>query len=193
MTFIGPQEISLPADESWREDGIAQLPLICFDPGGTTGWSCIVLPPEAFLHLKSPGEVIRHARLWVHGEVDCADVNEGAFILRKYLIDLWPTAALVFESFQIYPGGRKVDLTPVELNAILGHHLWIKQRKRYWQQPSMAKRMNNERLKLMKVYVRQGGLEHARDADRHVVMMIRRCLENKGWKERLWPSVFANN
>lgn len=186
MTFLGPQEFSLEDGLIDRQHIHPHLALIAFDPGGTTGWSLIVLPLEIF-ELKDISKIFQHTYLWLHGEVDCADVNRGAFILRKNLIDQWPTAALVFETFQLYPGGRKVDLTPVELNSILGHHLWIKKRSRHWQQPSMAKRMTNERMKLMKVYVREGGLEHARDADRHVVMMLRRCMENKGWKERLWP------
>lgn len=191
MTFLGPQEFSLDEPVP-RQDGTPQLPLMAFDPGGTTGWSFICLPLEAFV-LKDISKILQHARFWKHGQVDCSDVNRGAFVIRKNLIDRWPTAALVFESFQIYPGGRKVDLTPVEFNAIVGHHLWIRKRTRHWQQPSMAKRMTNERMKDLKVYTRVGGLEHARDADRHVVMTIRRCLENKGMKERLWPHEFANN
>jgi hypothetical protein len=192
MTFLGPQNFSLEDGPVPKQDEIPQLPLIAFDPGGTTGWSLIVLPVEAF-ELKDISKILQHARFWRHGQVDCFDVNNGAFVLRKNLIDQWPTAALVFEKFQLYSGSRKVDLTPVELNAILGHHLWIKRRAMHFQQPSMAKRMNDARMKDLKVYVREGGLEHARDADRHVVMMIRRCMENKGWKERLWPHVFANN
>lgn len=191
MTFLGPQEFSLedgPVDKEHREPHLA---LMTFDPGGTTGWSLIVLPRTDFR--CSIESLLASQYLWLHGEVDCFDVNRGAFLLRKNLIDQWPTAALVFEKFQLYSGGRKVDLSPVELNAILGHHLWVRKRDRHWQQPSMAKRMTNERMKDLNVYVREGGLEHARDADRHVVMMIRRCMENKGWKERLWPHVFAND
>ncbi|QGJ90120.1 RuvC-like resolvase [Mycobacterium phage Indlulamithi] len=192
MSYLGPKPHSLAGGKELRESTMPGpcLPLIALDPGGMTGWSLIVLPANIFDQKLPLDQLLQRKSLWVHGQTECYDVNHGAHILRKYLIDQWPTAALVFETFFLRGNTKSVDLTPVELNAILGHHLWIKKRDRHWQQPAMAKRLDNDRLKLMNVYTSEGGMQHARDADRHALMMIRRCMEGKGMKERLWPHVY---
>jgi hypothetical protein len=188
--YLGPTPFNLHAKPLPRNQSPSDsLKLIALDPGGTTGWSIISIPANSFDAPHDPVKIIQSAHFWWHGQVDCSDINQGCYYLRRNLIDRYPDAGIVFESFFLRGGQRNVDLSPVQINAVLGHHLWIRQIPYHFQQPAMAKRMDNKRLKLMNVYTSEGGLQHARDADRHVIMMIRRCLENKGWKERLWPHV----
>lgn len=181
MTYFGPNERPIFAD-------VDDLVLIGIDPGGTTGWSCIVLPRNVF-ELKSMEAILQHKIGWNHGQIDCSDIDEGCSELRK-LLNRNANAAVVMESFFLRKDRGQVDLSPVEIIAVCRHNLWLKNRVLHMQQPSLAKRLDNDRLKLLNVYTSKGGMQHARDADRHVLMMIRRCMENKGMKEKLWPTMF---
>lgn len=184
MTFLGPQQLSIPKEGIPKKMG--GLSIIAVDPGGVTGWSLICLPYNSFEH-DLPW-ILENKLLWVHGQIDCKkDLDAGVFWLRK-LVDGWPSAAIVFESFFIRQ--MAVDLAPIEVISVVRHHLWMRQRKMHMQQPSMAKRLDNDRLKLLGVYTSDGGLQHARDADRHALMVIRRCLDKNGSKLRkeLWQA-----
>jgi hypothetical protein len=190
MSYLGPQPIDLEDDELEREIDCPTkfLAIIGLDPGGTTGWSLIVLPINAF-ESKSLTTILENKIYWVHGQVDCiTDFDRGVYTLRRELIDKWSSAAIVCESFYLRNLKGRVDLSPVQIIAILQHNQWMRHRTMHMQQASMAKRLDNDRLKLMNVYTSYGGMNHARDADRHVLMTIRRVMEGKGMKEKLWPT-----
>ena len=180
MTYRGPKKVceigSVPSDS---------YQILAVDPGGVTGWSMMAFPKTiagVSVWKTSVEKILDNKFTWVHGEIECNPIDPGAKILRK-LCDRWPRAAIVFEDFWIRQ--IAVDLAPVELISIVRHHLWMKGRKMNMQQPAMAKRLNNERLRLLGVYTPTGGLEHARDADRHVLMTIRRSFKSD-FRQRIW-------
>lgn len=168
------------------------LPIIAVDPGGTTGWSVIQIPLVENVFDYPLDKILKAAsKTWVHGQIDCRNLDQGAKILRE-LVDEYPHGAVVFESFFIRQ--MAVDLAPIELISIVRHHLWMHNRIMHMQQPAMAKALNDDRLKEHRVYTSHGGLQHARDADRHALMMIRRCMDKNGvsMRKKLWPHVFGS-
>lgn len=200
--YVGPERHSLDygvirirrSTDLYRKD---ILPIIGLDPGGTTGWSLIVLHRNAFDGTIE--NALKTRVTWLHGQVDCRGVNaedEGVYQLRK-LIDEWPWAAVVIEDFILRPARKESSrnlLSPVRITAKLEHHLWMRDREMILQQPSLAKRLDDERLKALNVYTREGGMQHARDADRHVLMFMRRCMDgSKGrvLQQNTWPWIFG--
>lgn len=201
--YLGPEAFSLSTCKFVKPVKSSQpltktvIPIIGIDPGGVTGWSLIALPRKAFGNAGTLDSILRNKIEWIHGQIDCREKeDEGAFQLRK-LIDQWPTAAIVVEDFILRAGRQEKSrdlLSPVRITAKIEHHLWLSERKMHLQQPSLAKRLNNERLKAMNVYTSKGGMQHARDADRHVLMFLRRCLDGaKGveLQHNSWPHIFG--
>jgi hypothetical protein len=187
--FVKPTKSSQPITKT-------VVPIIGIDPGGVTGWSLLVLPRKAIGRPRAFDSILREKIEWIHGQIDCRErEDEGAFQLRK-LIDQWPTAAIVVEDFILRAGRQEKSrdlLSPVRITAKIEHHLWLNDRKMFLQQPSLAKRLDNERLKTLGVYTSKGGMQHARDADRHVLMFLRRCLDGtKGvaLQQDSWPHLF---
>ena len=204
--YLGPQHVTLPNGDK-RGPGIGRdlpnnaLPIITIDPGGTTGWSLLVLKREVLGRnvFDHPLEMILRSKMkWDHGEIDCRQTEDQSVYSLRKLIDEWPSAAVVIEDFILRTQRREQSrelLSPVRITAKLEHHLWLCKRKMFLQQPAMAKRMTDERLKQLGVYSREGGLQHARDADRHAIMFIRRCMDGaKGvvLQEQSWPNVFSS-
>lgn len=175
------------------------MPILALDPGGTTGWSLLVLPKRwgTAVTLSMPQDVILRSKIrWHHGQVDClASEDSGVHHLIK-LIDDWPSAAIVVEDFILRPHRNEMSrelLSPVRITAKIEHHLWKNRRKMWLQTPAQAKSVgSDERLKAWGVYTREGGLQHARDADRHVMLFLRRCMGSKGIATRnvAWPHLF---
>lgn len=183
--MIGERSPKPRVGHSYRRPTELGRHLITFDPGGVTGWSRITLRPRA-LEEKFPIEDILADSDWEHGQIDCSDLDPGAKIMRR-LCNEFPTAAVVSESFFLRQ--MAVDLAPVELIAIVRHHLWMQGKTLHMQQASQGKRLTDERLKRLGAYTSEFGWNHARDADRHLIMILRRCLETKGpqLQQRLWP------
>lgn len=183
--MIGPRSPKPRVSKAYRKPTQMGRHLICFDPGGTTGWSRMTLRHNCFEEKHTLDDILDGC-YWEHGQIDCSSVDPGAKVMRR-LVNEFPTAAVVSESFFLRQ--MAVDLVPVELIAILRHHLWVLGRTLHTQQASQGKRMTDDRLKNLGVYTSQYGWQHARDADRHLIMIIRRCLEPKGiqLQQRLWP------
>lgn len=175
------------------------LPIIAIDPGGTTGWSLIVIKRELLGQnvFKQPMEMILRTKLqWDHGQVDCRLQEDAAVCKLRRLINDWPSAAVVIEDFILRPARKESSrelLSPVRITAKIEHHLWLHGRNVFLQQPAMGKRMTDERLKQLGVYTAVGGLQHARDADRHAIMFIRRCMDAKGvaLQQVAWPHLYG--
>ena len=176
-----------------------QLPILAFDPGGTTGWSLLVLPTtvDGQNVFNWPQDVILRNKIdWIHGQVDCIVNEDNAVSHLTKLIDQWPAAAVVVEDFILRPHRNEMSrelLSPVRITAKLEHHLWKHNREMWLQMPSQAKGVcSDERLRAWGVYTREGGMQHARDADRHAVLFLRRCMGGKGIATRDvgWPFTF---
>ena len=114
------------------------------------------------------------------------------------LAEGWPGAAIVMEDFILrkFDQGRDI-LSPVRVMAALDFGFWSIGRddQVFRQQPSLAKTTaTDERLKRWGLYRREGGMNHARDADRHAITFLRRCSQGKGsrlLREQAWPHLYG--
>lgn len=197
-------------------------PIIALDPGGTTGWSLFILPKTITrdnveipvlqsLNFHSILE-LSQANQFAHGQVDCgakcgnlytghhkgiSTEGEaiGVYKLMK-LIDTWPDAVIVIEDFVLRTLQKQKDLlSPVRITAALSYELWRRNRCYFAQNVSDAKSIfTDDRLKTFEVYTEKGAMRHARDADRHLLLFIRRCMGNSVSARRLrhsaWEHIF---
>lgn len=121
-----------------------------------------------------------------------------------------PTAAIVVEDFIVDFAQLKKDrsgLSPVRITARLAQTLWDQQdhdtsemaggygpsgRRIILQDRANAKStMNDDRLRDLGMYERKGSLRHARDADRHAVYFMRRCMNSPRLRHQAWPWLFS--
>lgn len=186
--------------------------VIAIDPGETTGWSLVTVNRVCF---DRRYEVHEHIIDHFHGQVDCgrsqgaldiyANIDgdpglnpdgEAAGVARlMQLIDGHPNAAVLIEDFILDYSRAKKDrssLSPVRVTARLEQELWQRNRIAHRQTPSLAKvTMSDERLRELGLYQRTGGLEHARDADRHAITFLRRAQLDLELRFRAWPFLFS--
>lgn len=189
--------------------------VIAIDPGGTTGWSLMQAHPEALSPMHPNIYLGRNIEHWQHGQVDCGSTkgNLGNSLHRGIstdgenagvneligLIRCWPGSAVVIEDFILDPArfntGRDL-LSPVRITSALGFDLWLQKSYYFVQGASLAKRtMTDERLKTMGYYSSTGGMQHARDADRHALTFLKRCANpdkrGRDLREQAWPHLFG--
>lgn len=187
------------------------LPIIGLDPGGILGFSLLVLPrwlPAAYsdVPVTDPDAkadvlqcdwdaVLARKKLWDHGELATAHNEDLAMYRIGKLFEAWPSAAVVCESFKLRPGKRELSndpLSPVRQAATLQHYLYRSRRRIHYQDPSFKATMHDERLRYFGVYVKEKGMQgHAIDADRHVLMFLRRCMSNKDLAAEAWPHIYG--
>jgi hypothetical protein len=172
--------------------------LIAIDPGETTGWSLMTVDPICLSdpHAKVLANILSHQ----HGEVDEKRgpekfPNDGECLMVDSLVALihsWPHAAVVIEDFTLRIKNKSRSLlSPVRVTAKLEQELWRNGRIYFKQTPNDAKTAcNDERLRRWGMYEREGGLEHARDADRHAMLFLRRCTQSRRLRENAWPHLF---
>jgi hypothetical protein len=181
--------------------------IIALDPGGTTGWSLISVHPEA---LTTPdASVLENIFVHQHGQVDCGSHRgnlatslhsgistdgefSGVYDIVK-LIREWPCAAVVIEDFVLRQ--MRMDrelLSPVRITSAIGYQLWKSGRDYHIQSPSDAKRVcTDDRLKNWQMYDPTGGLQHARDADRHAILFLRKAKAKANFRAKAWPHLFG--
>jgi hypothetical protein len=182
--------------------------VIALDPGGTTGWSLISVHPEA---LTNPhASILENIFVHQHGQVDCGSHRgnlgtslhsgistdgefSGVYDLVKF-IEGWPCAAVVIEDFVLRQ--MRMDrelLSPVRITSAIGYQLWRKGRDYHSQSPADAKNVcSDERLKRWGMYDPQGGLQHARDADRHALLFLRKAKGKKDFRATAWPHLYSS-
>lgn len=181
--------------------------VIAVDPGGTTGWSLVSIHPEA---LTNPhASILENVFVHQHGEVDCGSHRgnlgtslhsgistdgefSGVYDLVKFM-DGWPCAAICIEDFVLRQ--MRMDrelLSPVRITSAIGYQLWKKGRDYHVQSPSDAKNIcSDARLKTWGVYDPVGALRHARDADRHALLFLRRAKKSREFRARAWPHLYS--
>lgn len=183
--------------------------VIAVDPGGTTGWSLVSVVPEVLI--EPDAFILDNILSHQHGQVDCGvhrgnlDTSlhtgisthgefSGVYDLNKF-IRSWPTAAVVIEDFNLRQYRMDRDLlSPVRVTAALGHCLWLTGRDYHVQSPADAKRTcTDDRLKEWKLYDSAGGMQHARDADRHAILFLRKAKQSPKFRALAWPHLFADN
>jgi len=114
------------------------------------------------------------------------------------LVEGWPGAAIVVEDFILrkFDQGRDI-LSPVRVMEKFEFGLWVLGRdgQAFRQQPALAKTTaTDDRLQRWGFYRREGGLKHARDADRHAITFLRRCSQGKQGRllrEKAWPHLYG--
>lgn len=181
--------------------------VIAIDPGGTTGWSLISVHPGCFVE-KDAG-VLSNIFVHQHGQVDCGTHRgnygtslhtgistdgefSGVFDLAKF-IHAWPSAAVVIEDFTLNQFRRDRELlSPVRITAALGYCLWRHGRDYHVQSAGDAKRVcTDERLKNWGMYDPVGSLIHARDADRHALLFLRKCKQSNEFRAVAFPHLYG--
>ena len=178
-------------------DQLEKAVVVALDPGGTTGWSVMVVEPDCLSEdeVSVLASITHHA----HGEVG-GDENEQAVALGE-LVAAWPGCTLVIEKFTLRTFKRSAELlSPVRITAkvdlIVAQQLYGVEAgvKVWYQEPSLAKNTaTDQRLRDWGLYQREGGLEHARDADRHAITFLRRASTSKQLRHQSWPGLYDKN
>jgi len=179
--------------------------VIGIDPGGTTGWSLMTMKPEVLGDSKSDlsARSIDHT----HGQVDCGSrrgtiaehgISDGEFAGMWDLAKLcreWPCAAVVIEDFTLRQFRQDRDLlSPVRITAGLGYTLWLDGRDYFTQSPGDAKNVcSDAMLKQCGMYDSTQGMQHARDADRHALLFLRKAKGSKAFREKAWPHLYGKD
>jgi hypothetical protein len=192
-----------------QEDEISydSATVIALDPGGTTGWSLLSVHPQSLT--EPDADFLENIFDHQHGEVDCGSHRgnlgtslhsgistdgefSGVYDLVK-LIDSWPMAAVVMEDFVLRQ--MRMDrelLSPVRITAAIGYAIWRKGRDYHVQGPADAKRVcTDDRLKRWGMYDPYGGLRHARDADRHAILFLRKAKAKANFRANAWPHLYG--
>lgn len=171
--------------------------VLSFDPGGTTGWSVISVHEEALVDPELYWQDnIMH---WEHGQISCNN-SDGKFDLEAEnngiaemvgLAEHWPGALIVVEGYTVR--NPRTDLetyTPIRIIAGFAFGLWQLQLKFIQQQASEKGTATDDRLRHWGLYERSGGMQHARDADRHAAVAIRKACSRPGLRARFWPHIY---
>lgn len=187
-------------EQKEEKEELTESPVVvAVDPGGVTGWSVLQIHPEALVNPDIP--ILANIEHWSHGQIkspandtaeqDCVSELVG-------IVAQWPGCCVLMEDFilRMFSMGREL-LAPVRLNAMLAYalrtELGIEITHR--QQPSQAKTIaTDERMKEWGLYEREGGMEHARDADRHAIVWMRNAKDPmRGYARRAlwWPHLYG--
>lgn len=193
----GPPKFRSRLEHKLRFD---QISILGLDPGGTTGWSLLVIPKEidgtdVFSHKLD--KILENIVNWDHGEIVTLGAEDESAYRLSSLIMQRPGIAVVVEDFILRAERKEKSrelLSPVRITAKLESYLWRMQCKMFLQQPAQAKTtVTDERLRLWGCIPPDGLTDHARDADRHVILFLRRCLGAAGaqLKVSAWPHIYA--
>lgn len=186
-------------DDEWNAVLVDSPVVLAWDMGGVTGWSIIKVHPEALTDPKA--KILGNIEHKAHGQIDTRNSVTGEMECIDQALDIaeqWPGAAILMEDFilRMMTRGREL-LAPVRLNAMydFGLHTHLGVDVTHRQQPSEAKSVcTDERLKAWDFYESKGGLEHARDADRHAILFLRKAKDPiKGAIRRAlwWPHLYG--
>lgn len=203
----------------FADDLFGMAVITAFDPGGTTGWAVLAVPPRALEH----DDVMLHECL-VHvdyGQIDCGTRHgqtgvgmgrghDGLNIAGETdgivkMLNIWDdldATAIVFEDFVLDMKkanmGRDL-LTPVRIIAgfsTLLQYSYGPEALNYIfiQNRSLAKTTcTDERLMNWGLYDRNSG-PHARDAVRHAFYFLRSCrgadVDARYKRFLVWPYLF---
>lgn len=182
--------------------------VIAIDPGGTTGWSVMVVHPEALTDPDVP--ILANIEHWSNGQIGArpellgaknpsarelqAEERRCVKTLMRDVFLRWPGAAVVIEDFILRKMSKSRDLlSPVRLTSALEYALMDEELEVTFhkQTPSQAKgTATDDRMKQWGLYKRAGGMQHARDADRHSITFLRSCKSKGGMRHLAWPHLY---
>ncbi|WIC89680.1 RuvC-like resolvase [Rhodococcus phage Maselop] len=193
-----------------------RLTVCAFDPGGTTGWSVMMIDladlanPKASLHLS--------LRRWYHGQVDCgaqsgnagdsATANDydlgisetgeaaGVAVLENIIgesiaLAVGPVAVVIEDFIPREQNMSRDFLSPVRVTSRLEQLLWESRTTTlHRQQPSFAKTTATDaRIKDWGMWRDGHAARHARDADRHALTFLRTLRQKQSRIRSAFPVV----
>lgn len=192
---------------------LTRLTVVGLDPGGTTGFSIMKISYE---HLVNPSmHIHEYIHTWYHGQVDCGSMSGNAgdsatangtdlgisetgeaagvaildHIIRQQAH--WPTA-VVIEDFIPQQFNQSRDfLSPVRITARLEQLLWeLRATTSHRQQVSEAKSTcTDDRLKKWGLFEGGHSDRHARDADRHALLFLRKLHAKAAKRREAFPII----
>ena len=172
--------------------------VIACDPGGITGWSVMSVHPEA---LCDPDVLILdNIKHWAHGEIVCngpggkysPEMESAGSAEFLETVDAWPGALVVIEDYVVRtPRMDKETVTPIRLIGALDFGLWLRRRTSAKQMPSEKAVASDERMRQWGLYERAGGMGHARDADRHAIVMLRKLKARRQLRPQYFSHIYA--
>ena len=189
---IGRKEWEHATDEN------TSVALLAFDPGGITGWSMVTTTIGKIMDPTIQAAQVPTA--WWHGQIDCtardkkqvfwreAEAEGVAQMERLYEDAPGVHVGVVIEDFLI----RRFDksrpfLSPVRLSSAFDQLMFDRGVWTDRQMPSDAMTaITDARLKAWDFYVADG-LGHARDADRHMLLFIRRLRSKASLRAKVFP------
>jgi len=182
-----------------HEEMVNSPVVISVDAGGTTGWSIMQVHPESLVDPDVP--ILANMEHWEHGQIVSngdggkysKDMEDATVDELLDLAENWVGAVWVLEDFILRkPSMARELLTPVRINASLGYSLGLLGIQIVYQMPDFAKRVASDaRLKEWLLYERAGGMQHARDADRHGIVFLRRLKEKSKLRGAFFPHFYT--
>lgn len=161
-------------EATWdEEDEPYDITIIALDPGKTTGWALMSIDRAALAEPTVP--ILSSIMHYAYGEIGGDDQDE--FDQVRWvgeLLDAWPFAVVVREDFILRTSNAdRAVLSPVRVGFGIDFSAWVRGKRAFLQQPSLAKSTaTDERLRKWGLY--RPGSEHARDATRHAITFARR-------------------
>lgn len=176
-------------------DELPWASILALDPGGTTGWAIMCIDPAA---LADPAvKILDSIYHWSQGQI-VGDDNEQTDQIAD-LFDAWHNVPVVLERFILRKFLKSSELlSPVRISArveYLAARGGYGRRKRYAPRPYVYQNVDaalqtatDARLKDWGLYLGDGE-EHARDATRHAITLLRNSKEQRIQKLKpyLWP------
>lgn len=159
-----------------------RIGIIALDPGGTTGWSASVFKLGDLDKIQARTRATYLDMSWgqFRGSEDGQADDIADLVDKGRNSDRVDHLILLIEDFILRQKRKDRDLlSPVRITAKVEWANWM-----WWglplvkQQPSLAKSsMNDARLKIWGAWAI--GEQHARDANRHNITLVRRFQQNK--------------
>ncbi|AON97490.1 resolvase [Rhodococcus phage ChewyVIII] len=171
-----------------------KIRVVAFDPGGTTGWSVMETTLEALNDNTVPVHEILTG--WWHGQIVCNDekidnyeqvaIDAMAELITAQVVDV-DDIAIVVESYQIRSKRTdKETISPIRFIAGIEQYVWDMYRYMAQQGPSEKTGVTDERLETWGLYLRDGQ-QHARDADRHALLFLKKLRAKKSLQRKHFP------
>ena len=172
----------------------SKIRVVAFDPGGTTGWSIM----ETTLGALDDNTIPVHEILtgWWHGQIVCNDekidnyeqvaIDAMAELITAQAADA-DDFAVVMESYQIRSKRTDAEtISPIRFIAGVEQYVWDMCRYMAKQGPSEKTGVTDERLETWELYLRDGQ-QHARDADRHALLFLKKLRAKKSLQRKHFP------
>lgn len=222
--FLDNPDRPLPVEEhvarnfpdEYLTEACKRLTVVALDPGGTTGWSVMMIDLADLVNPKAPLHTV--LRRWWHGQVDCgaqsgnagdsATANDydlgisetgeaaGVAVLENIVGEAISLArgpvAVVIEDFIPREQNMSRDfLSPVRVTSRLEQLLWESRTTTlHRQQPSFAKTTATDaRIKDWGMWRDGHAARHARDADRHALTFLRTLRQKQSRIRSAFPVV----